>query len=147
MVQTSSSAHTQLVGFRAQEPSRCGHCAEAQYEYRPPGPAAASPRRSPRFRARLVALVLESLGEDGEGSVRGQFGAETIDGVIVVAAQELRLKGDDCSKYGDAKPSRTVQFHLGICDSNSLLQPSLSIRLFRGYRLPRSENAPALLYR
>ena len=135
-VQRSRWVHIHVVGFRVQGSNMRGRAAEAQREHRPPGPAAASPRRSPRFRARSVALALEFLGEGDVVCVRGRFDVEMIAGVLVAAGQVPRLSDGDGLKFAVARPSLMAQSHPGICGSNYLLQPSPNTRLFRDCRQP-----------
>ena len=142
----SSLVHNHATGSRVQGSSMRGHGSEAQCVRRPPGPAAPSPRRSPRFRARWVALALEFLDEDDAGSVREQFDVETIGGVVAAAERVLRLLDGDGLKYGVAKQNLTAQSHLGICDSSYPLQRSPNTRLVRGYRQPTLGKEPALRY-
>lgn len=135
-VQRSRLVHMHVVGFLLQGPNMRGHGAEARCEHRPPGPAAASPRRSPGFRARSVALALEFLGGDDVVCVRERFDVETIAGVFVAAGQVLRLWVGDGLKFAVAKPSLTAQSHPGICDSSYLLQPSRNTRPVPDCRQP-----------
>ena len=80
--QLSSFVHSRAEDFRAQGSSTHGHHAQAWCERRLRGPAA-TPRRTPRFRALSAeAEALVFLGEDDAGFVREQSAdVETIDGV------------------------------------------------------------------
>ena len=116
-----------------------GRGAEARREHTPPGPAA-NPRRSPRFRVRSVALVLEFSDEGGAGSVLELFDVWRIGDVLIADEQVLLvLQGGVDLKYEVAKQNPKDESHLGICDSNyplhlHLLRPSRSTRLVRDCR-------------
>lgn len=137
LVQMNSFGHNHAAEFQARGPNTHGPRAEAWCERRLPGPAAATPRRTPRFRARSVAAAaLESLDEgDGGFVVREQFDVETIGGALLAAVQVLRLLDGVGSRSGVAKQNPMDLYHPGICDSNYPPRPSPNIRLFRGCRL------------
>ena len=150
LAQLNSFVHNRAEDSRAQGSSTHGHHAQAWCERRLRGPAAASPRRTPRFRALWAAaeaLVL-SGEDDAELLVRGQFDAETIDGVEVagvVPVPALRQWDGVGSKYEVVKQNPTGEYRPRICDSSCYpLPPSPSTRLFRGCRRPRSGNGLAL---
>ena len=101
LLQLRSFVHNRAEGFRAQGSSTHGHHARAWCERRLLGPAA-TPRRTPRFRALSAAAeVLVLLGEDDAEVVRGQSDVETIDGVWVagVPVRALQLSDGVDSKY------------------------------------------------
>lgn len=149
LAQLNSFVHNRAEDFRAQGSSTHGHHAQAWCERRLRGPAAPSPRRTPRFRALWAAAeALAFLGEDDAQLVRGQFDVETIDGVWVagvVQVQALRQSDGVGSKYEVVKQNPTGGFHPSICDSNCYpLPPRPNTRLFRGCRPLRWGNGLAL---
>ena len=145
--QLSSFVHNRAEGFRALGSSIHGHHAQAWCERRLRGPAA-TPRRTPRFRALSAAAgALVFLGEDDAEVVREQFAVETIDGVWAegVQVQALRQSDGVDSTSEVVKPNPRGEYRPRRCDSNYYpLPPSPNTRLFRGCRPLMSGNGLAL---
>lgn len=80
--QLSNFVCNYVVGFPAQRPNIRGHHAGAWCEHRLQGPAAATPRRTPHFRALSVVVAAHGfLGGDGAGFFLAGFDVETTLGV------------------------------------------------------------------